>query len=133
MKKLPFLPLRVSCVLAIGFAALISGCSKEVKAVPVDSAKARTTLVTALDQWKAGATIEAVQNASPPIFVTDKEWGSGSKLKEYRLLDDGQEMDIYLSCLVELKLVLPDKSEVVRSVTYMVRTSPELTIKRKMF
>lgn len=133
MKKMPFFPFQVSCVLAIGFSALISGCSNNGKAVPVDSAQARKTLVTALDQWKAGISIEAVQKASPPIFVNDTEWGSGSVLKEYRLIDDGKEMDIYLSCAVELKLVLPDKSEVVKSVTYMVRTSPELTIKRKMF
>jgi hypothetical protein len=131
MKKLPYFPLRVSCLLAIGFAALISGCSKD--AVPVESAKARETLVTALDQWKAGSSVEALQKASPPIFVNDTDWSSGSVLKEYRLMDDGKEMDIYFSCLVELKLVLRDKSQVVRTVTYMVRTSPELTIKRKMF
>jgi len=112
--------------------AIAQGCSQP-KNAPVDPPKARQTLVTALDNWKSGAQVDALQRSSPPIYVVDSEWKSGAKLKDYRLINEGQKMDANLFCPVELTVVLPDGKEMVREVTYMISTAPNLTVSRKLF
>jgi hypothetical protein len=123
---------RLMCVLYSSIAILAAGCSSQRQIKPVDSAKARETLRAALDKWKTGARFDELQSASPPIYVVDLEWKSGALLKDYRLVNDGNEMDAQLYCPVELTIEL-DGKDVVREVTYMITTAPKLVVSRKVF
>jgi hypothetical protein len=116
-----------------GAALAAAGCSSGPVHDPVDAAKARESLRTALESWKKGEAIEALQGASPPIYVIDAEWQSGMKLVSYQVLGDGEEKDAHLFCPVQLTLREPGGREVKRSVTYIVSTAPNLTVSRKLF
>jgi hypothetical protein len=122
-------------VLPIAAASLLlagSGCSSGPRNAPVDASKARETLRTALDSWKRGDKVNALQSASPPIYVIDLEWESGAVLKDYRIVDDGKEMDANLFCPVKLTVRSPNGQETTREVTYIISTAPNLTVSRKV-
>jgi hypothetical protein len=118
------------CVLAC-LAGL--GCSRGFKHAPVDAAKARETLRTALDSWKKGDKVDALQSATPPIYVIDMEWQGGARLKDYQLVNNGEEMDAQLFCPVKLTVVDPSGQEASRQVTYVIGTAPNLVVSRKVF
>jgi hypothetical protein len=112
-------------------AAALAGCSGPANA-PVDAAKARATLRTALDSWKRGDKADALQAASPPIYVIDPDWQAGVALAKYEIVSDGKEMDAQLLCPVVLTLRQQGR-EVSREVTFYVSTAPNLTVARKLF
>jgi len=116
-------------LLLLAFAA---GCTGRRNA-PVDAAKAREVLRTALDSWKKGDKADALQSASPPIYVIDPEWQGGAVLKDYQIVDDGKEMDAHLFSSVKLTLRGSGGQEVKREVTYVISTAPNLTVSRKVF
>jgi hypothetical protein len=109
------------------------GCSQGFNNAPVNADKARETLRTALDSWKKGDKVDALQSASPPIYVIDMEWQAGAKLKDFELTGDGKAMDAQLYCPVKLTVREPGGKEVTKEVTYMISTAPNLTVSRKVF
>jgi hypothetical protein len=113
--------------------ALGLGCSQGYKHAPVQAEKARETLRTALDSWKKGDKADALQAASPPIYVIDTEWQAGAKLKDYQIAGPGEEKDAHLFCPVKLTLRDPGGQETKREVTYIISTAPNLTVSRKVF
>ncbi|MBX9585173.1 MAG: hypothetical protein K2X87_33115 [Gemmataceae bacterium] len=121
-------------VLRLTAAALIAsaGCSGPGNA-PVDPEAAREALRAALDSWKRGEKADALQAASPPVYVIDAEWQGGAGLKDYRLAGDGEAADANLFCPVVLTVRTPGGAEVVRPVTYIVSTAPNRTVTRKVF
>jgi hypothetical protein len=123
--------LWIALVIFAGAGLLGSGCSGPRNA-PVDAAKARETLRTALDSWKRGDKSDALQSASPPIYVIDMEWQSGAVLKDYRITGDGQEMDAQLFCPVTITVRTPNGQEAKQNVTYIISTAPNLTVSRKV-
>ncbi len=59
-----------------GFIGLVAiGCSNSPNA-PVNAAKARETLQTALESWKSGEPATALESRTPPIYIIDQEWKS---------------------------------------------------------
>jgi hypothetical protein len=110
----------------------LAGCSGPVNA-PVDAAKAREALRTALDSWKRGEKIEQAQSASPPVYVIDSDWQAGAALKDYKLVNDGTEMDAHLHCPVRITVKPAGGAETTREVTYIISTTPNLTVSRKVF
>jgi hypothetical protein len=123
-------------LLSIAAAALVAaagaGCSGPVNA-PVDAQAARETLTAALDSWKRGEEVDALQKASPPIFVIDEEWRGGAILKDYRLLGDGEEKDANLYCQVVLTIRTRGGADVTKEVIYIISTAPNRTVSRKVF
>jgi hypothetical protein len=115
----------------VGLLAL--GCSSGITNAPVNAAKARETLQTALESWKKGDKVDALQGASPPIYVIDMEWQSGARLKDYQIVGDGEEKDANLFCPVKLTVRESSGKEVKRDVTYIISTAPNLTVSRKVF
>jgi hypothetical protein len=99
----------------------------------VDAGKARETLRATLESWKKGEKSDALQGASPPIYVIDAEWQAGAKLMDYQVLGDGEEKDAHLFCPVQLTLRDPGGKVVKRDVTFIVSTAPNLTVSRKLF
>jgi hypothetical protein len=117
--------------LVVGLGGL--GCSQGYKHAPVDAAKARETLRTALESWKKGDKVDALQSATPPIYVKDVEWQSGARLKDYKITGDGEERDAHLFCPVTLTVVDSSGQEASRRVTYIISTAPNLWVGRQRF
>jgi hypothetical protein len=117
-----------------GMLLMISaGCSSGPVHAPVDAAKARETLGTALESWKKGDRVDALQSADPPIYVIDVEWQEGSKLVDYNIAGDGDEKDAHLFCPVNLTVRDTAGKVNKRNVTYIISTAPKLTVSRKLF
>lgn len=118
--------------IALALTGTLPGCARNQNA-PVDPALARETLRIALDTWKNGEAFDALQDASPAIFVIDSEWQQGLKLKDYHLKAEGDEKDAHLYCPVKLTLQSASGKELKRDVTYIISTAPNLTVARKIF
>ena len=105
------------------------GCS--VAGHVVDPERARETLKTALESWKKGDTIESLRAASPPIVAQDFDWMAGNRLVGYEVTGDGKDDDANLRIPVKLTLKTAQGKEVKKSVSYVVGTSPALTVFRE--
>ncbi len=111
-------------------AALLAGCSGSGGTGPVDAPKARETLAMVLDGWKRGDTPTSFASASPAVTVQDMDWSSGAKLVDYKVDADGKEMASSLYVPVTLTLRPKQGSEVRKTVSYIVNTSPIVTVFR---
>jgi hypothetical protein len=110
---------------------VVPGCSSEGQRAPaVDPPRARDALRAALESWKKGDKIDALKSASPPIVIQDFDWMGGRHLVKYEVLGDGKDDDANLRIPVKLTLRTSDGQEVERSVSYVVGTSPTLTVFR---
>lgn len=110
---------------------LLSGCSGEgTRAAPVDPARAREALAKVLDSWKNGETPDALRSASPSIVVQDFDWMAGAKLVSYEVTGEGKDDDANLRIPVKLTLKTAQGKETKKGVTYLVGTSPSLTVFR---
>lgn len=113
---------------------IASGCSKGFDNAPVDVSLARETLQKALDSWKKGDKVDALQSATPPIYVIDMEWQGGSALKDYEIVGPGEAKDAHLMCQVKLTVRAPGSGkETKKEQTYVISTAPNLTVSRKVF
>lgn len=121
-------------LLAIGAAlccSLLVGCGHDVPtSAPVKSDVARETLSSVMESWKNGAKPESLQERNPAIVVQDLDWTGGFKLVDYDFEGLGKEVDANL--IVQVKLTLEDSSgeKTEKMVTYVVGTSPKLTVFR---
>jgi hypothetical protein len=107
------------------------GCGGNAHAVKPDVAQ--QTLRSALDSWKSGQTVESLKKGSPSIVVQDLDWSGGAKLLDYEVLDGGKPVDANLQAKVKLKLRDAKDVESEKTVSYLVGTSPVLTVFRDMF
>ena len=88
----------------------------------------------ALESWKKGDKVDALQQATPPIYVIDMEWQGGASLKEYEIVGTGEEKDAHLVCKVKLTVRGPaGGKEVKKELTYVISTAPNITVSRKVF
>ena len=87
----------------------------------------------ALESWKKGDAVDALQSANPAIYVIDTEWQGGSKLVEYQISSNGEEKDAHLYCPVQLTVRDQNGRIGKRDVTYIISTAPKLTVSRKVF
>ncbi|MFO0950128.1 MAG: hypothetical protein U0835_27500 [Isosphaeraceae bacterium] len=110
--------------------SILPGCSGSGRAAPVDPSRAREALNTALESWKKGEPIDALKTASPPIVAQDFDWMGGQKLVGFEVTGEGKDDDANLRIPVRLTLRTPQGKEVKKSVSYVVGTSPSLTVFR---
>jgi hypothetical protein len=124
--------------LAVLATLLLPGCGDPSRAHAVNEVSARDALKTALDGWKNGQTPESFATAASPMVVQDLEWGSGAKLLDYQLVDDGKAYDANLRVQVKLSLAggrgkaAPATDKTEKKVWYVVGTSPKVTVFRDM-
>ncbi len=111
-------------------ALLLGGCSSSPRTAPVDSERARDALKTALDGWKNGEDPATLKARTPSIMVQDMDWMTGSKLVDYQVDGEGRKAESILYVPVKLTLRNPKGQEVKKNVSYLVGTSPSLTIYR---
>lgn len=99
---------------------------------PVDTGTARKTLVETLDRWKSGEKPDDLQKSNPQIVVQDMDWLGGAELVAYEVVGDGEPMDANLLARVKLTLKGKDGKTAEKTVSYLVGTSPVLTVFRDM-
>ncbi len=115
----------------LALAALVAaGCAETITAAPLDSSKARDALKTTLEAWKRGDEPSALKSASPAITAQDLDWLAGSKLVSYEVKGEGTGVGSNLRVPVQVTLTDKDGKDVVKTVNYVVGTSPSLTVFR---
>jgi hypothetical protein len=113
-------------------APLLSGCSGAgPRAAPVDPVRARETLHSTLERWKRGDRIDALKTGSPPIVAQDFDWMAGHHLIADEVSGGGRNDDANLRIPVRLTLRTAEGKQVTKSVSYVVGTSPSLTVFRE--
>jgi hypothetical protein len=128
----------VAC-LAVLALLLIPGCSTSGNANPVNESQARDALKFALDAWKKGETSESLASASTPMTVQDFEWASGAKLIDYQLIGDGRSdgpnlrIEVKITTTGEPTKGKKEANPTEKKASYVVGTSPRLTVFRDMF
>ncbi len=96
---------------------------------PVDSDRAREYLKAVLDTWKKGESIDSLKTGSPAITAQDFDWLAGASLVDYEVAGEGTPIDANLR--VPVKLTVRSKGkETKKSVSYLVTTSPAVTVFR---
>lgn len=112
-------------LLMVALAAIV-GCGGRPS---LDESTARTSLETALADWKAGKRPEQLSEAVPPIIVVDDAWSKGDKLVNYTIgagRNDGQNMHYQVELTTADARGKPRKQQ----VTYLVGTDPSITVFR---
>lgn len=124
----------VALWLVAALCAAAPGCGEGLQtADPVDADRARETLRTVLETWKNGDAPESLKERSPSIVVQDMDWIGGTRLLNYEIVDSGRAVDANLLCKVKLTLSGPQNRATSKTVTYIVGTSPVLTVFREVF
>jgi hypothetical protein len=111
---------------------LFSGCGPaEVRAPDSDIGAAKTLLTHSLEQWKAGMKAEDLRSATPPIYFGDDALVKGTKLKDFKIVSEGEMYVSNVKFSVELQFEDGDGAGGrQRSVEYLVTTVPAQTIAR---
>lgn len=109
---------------------LLVGCGRSNAPTDVPSAKA--ALTAALECWKAGQSSDSLRQRAPSIVMVDDAWQKGEKLESFENVGSDTDDGVNLHCTV--KLALNNAQGVRRSeqVTYVVGTSPAITIFRDL-
>ena len=84
-----------------------------------------------LDHWKQGDSIDSLKSGSPSIIAQDFDWMAGSTLVAYEVDGGGKENDVNLRVPVKLTLKSAQGKETTKAVTYVIGTSPALTVFRE--
>jgi hypothetical protein len=109
-----------------------AGCGGGLRLADVDPVAAREALEKTLDGWKKGDAPAALKSGTPSIVAQDLDWLAGAKLVDYRVSGDGKPMAANLHVPVTLTLKTAKGKEVKKNVTYIVGTSPYLTVFRSL-
>lgn len=128
---MPFMRAGTLSVLVLFFVGL-GGCGGySAEEHRVDSTRARSLLEEVLTSWKEGQTPESWRERTPEVVVQDLEWQQGAKLKAFAIQGPGEAVDANLHCHVKLILEDAQNKEVMRTVKYLVGTSPVFTVFRE--
>lgn len=122
---------RVGLVATFLLPLLNSGCGSSHALHPVSPTTARQSLEKVLDGWKAGKAPDAWRGEKPEIVVQDVDWSMGKKLAGYEIVGEGKAVDANLHCVVKLELS-DGTGTVSKTVTYLVSTSPVVTVFRQI-
>jgi len=120
-------------MLLLAVALALSGCgSGPGSPHPVEPTVARHTLTTVLEGWKTEPSLERWREQHTDIVVQDMDWLTGHQLTSFEVLNEGRAVDANLHCDVRLTLVDSNQQSTKKTVTYLVGTSPKLTVFRQI-
>ncbi len=107
--------------------SLSVGCGYSAQNLSLDQDQARQACETFLKAWQKGGTSKALE---PEIVGTDEAWKAGMKLVSFEVLPD--EFNDGTNLHMKVKLTLADDSGKTSetNVTYVVGTSPRVTVFR---
>jgi len=121
------------CAAALLVSLAAAGCGRSSgRTLSVDPELAKQSFDTFLATWKQGKSQAELKALSPSIVSGDEDWSAGSKLVDYtisdRVFNDGANLHLTAELqLAGAKRKKPGKT----AVTYVVGTSPVITIFRK--
>jgi hypothetical protein len=118
-------------ILAFPFLLSVGCGGYSPEAHRVDAGQARTLLENVLASWREGETPESWKLKSPAVVIQDFDWQSGAKLNSFEIVDQGEPVDANLHCRVKLNFTDSRKKDIERTVTYLIGTSPALTVFRE--
>jgi hypothetical protein len=82
--------------------------------------------------WKKGDTPDTLKGSTPAITAQDLDWLGGATLVDYEVTGDGKSVEANLYVPVTLTLTTAKGKEVTKKVTYIVSTSPYLSVFRTL-
>ena len=119
---------RTVASVILGVILMVPGCNRGAQNLPLDRTVARESLVQFLSAWKAEQHPRDLKQDNPAIIVGEANWEAGWKLVHYRLLDTAADDGTNLHATVELVLRPPGRRDVRSTRTYIIGTSPVITI-----
>lgn len=115
-----------------GICLFTIGCGAQgAKSLTLDEALARQSLTKVLDTWKAGQKSDTLKTTEPAITTNDWAWDHGYKLTAYKLTGGDRNDGANLHCNVELTLVDAKNRPAKQTATFVVGTSPVITVFRQ--
>ena len=129
MKQLRFVFCGLTLCL-LSSLALLTGCSSSL--VEVDSDTAQEALVTVMESWKEGKAPDDLLDERPSITVQETDWNDEIKLLEYHLFEDSRPAGPNLVARVKLKLSKQDGAVIEKTATYVIATSPKISVYRNL-
>jgi hypothetical protein len=108
----------------------LAGCLGNRLPPDADPARGREALTTVLDTWARGGRPEDLKKASPSIVVSDSDWEAGHQLLKSEVDPTDGRIGVDLQLVVTLTLKTPTGQTSQKKVTYVVSTSPGLTVLR---
>lgn len=111
---------------------LFAGCESAATAHRVNGDLARQILADVLQGWRDGGKPEDWKSKTPSVVVQDMEWMTGHKLIDFEILEEGELIDANLHCQVKLTIADANQATQVKTVTYLVGTSPVCTVFRSL-
>lgn len=113
--------LVLSCVVA-------AGCGGgNGRTLPLNKDAARDACKEFLEAWKKG---DKSADLAPNIIGNDADWEAGQKLTDFEFLPNEMDGGSNLHIPVQLTLKDAQGQESKREVTYIVGTSPKVTVFR---
>lgn len=108
------------------------GCQQAPPPAALDPNLAKASLERFLTTWKSGGKPEDLPKAVPPIVVGDPDWEAGQKLTNFQLVEQASRNDGTNAHLqVRLELAGRRGGRTKSAITYIVSTSPVITIQRQ--
>jgi hypothetical protein len=111
--------------------ALPLGCGGNQEVADPD--QARQALVSVLDAWHDGRSLDEVTGGNLGTTVADPSWKAGFKLSRYEVAEATQTTGLDRMIPVELWLRDPKGKEVRQKVRYTVSLAPSRTVLRSPF
>lgn len=103
----------------------INGCSGGARPHPLNPELARNSLQSAMQAWVDGKTPKDLQ---PKIIMGDTGWEQGRKLVSFEILRDEETTDGSNLYIRVNRTFEKDGANAESKVTYIVGTSPVITI-----
>jgi len=108
----------------------VLGCGP--RNVPVSDGEQATQLLSeTLQAWQSGATVEDQRQKTPPVYVAEEMWLGGTKLDRFEITQPAELFGTNVRLGVRLTCVDQRGSKREREVTYLVTTTPALTVARE--
>ncbi len=123
-------PSKLSWVIVAGTLWMLAGCDRGARSLHLDKALADASLTTALSGWKQGELPSDLNKKSPRIIMTDVDWSNGMRLVDFELVGDPTDDGTNLHRPVRLSVQDDHGQRMLREVTYIIGTSPSITIFR---
>ncbi len=108
--------------------AVSGGCSQGARSLKLDKDVAHQSFETFLSAWRDGKTPKDLQEGKPQIICGDHQWRNGQKLVSFEILPTEESDGTNLKLTAKLTIELANKKTEVRTVEYIVGTSPVITI-----
>jgi hypothetical protein len=119
----------IQLTFSIAVIALIVGC--QTYPAPVsDLAAGKQLLQSALSEWKSGTTWEQMKQRTPPVYVAEELWMDDFKLSDFVIDGEGELYGSNVRLRATLTGVDKSGRKAEHRLTYLVTTTPALTIAR---